>query len=242
MPPIRSRSTAIKYHEFYDNSYDTIHLRSNDNIYFKANKGRLIKSSMFFSDLLDEAGPITCPNDEDHPIDLDFASPIISTYLDIINVSTPYLVEIPYHTCKLLYALCDFTMSIQTLDTVRTMLLSSSAPKNTSQMIDLFKFACNVNDVELGKSVFSMFYQDATSKMNINGGKPKENSDPFLLMAKRLRPSWKLALFYALMQIQREQMTSLGISGKGTSARWTSKSADPVVNVRKYFNPAEFDQ
>ncbi|WWD09067.1 hypothetical protein V865_007187 [Kwoniella europaea PYCC6329] len=218
-------STSITYHVFYNHPEDTVAIRSNDNILFKTNRGRLVRASTFFSDMFDVCDSSTFTNNDDHPIDLEFSAKVITAYLDIISISGSHQLEADYYLLKQVYELCSFTISTKASNTVRKMLVRSAGYKEVDEPWDLFDFASDFNDVQLAQMTFSLLTPSA-----------------------RLRPSWQIALFHTLIQSDRVGTSRMSIVRNGRSSRAVAcpGTEEQTIFIQKdwttmgdRFNPAE---
>ncbi|KAK6905357.1 hypothetical protein I204_05307 [Kwoniella mangroviensis CBS 8886] len=256
MIPQKRKSASITYHVFYNHPEDTVAIRSNDNILFKTNRGRLVRASTFFSDMFDVCGSSTFPNNDDHPIDLQFSAKVITAYLDIISVSGSHQLEVDYYLLKQVYELFSFTISTKALNTIRKMLVISAGYKEVNERWDLFDFASDFNDVKLAQITFSLLTPSAVSEVLrgehrvLTGIDPKDERGNLLMWSKRLRPSWQIALFHALIQSDRAVTTRMSMVRNGRSSRDVAceSTKDQIISIQKdwtkmgdRFNPREFE-
>ncbi|WWC85933.1 uncharacterized protein L201_000803 [Kwoniella dendrophila CBS 6074] len=234
MPSKKRKAPSVIYHEFYNSPDDTVYIRSKDDIYFKANKSKLTRASTFFNDILDTSGPISCDNDEDHPIELDFTEKAITAYLDIVSISGSHWINLDYPTCKEVYAIGHFTMSNKAMETTRTMLGSMIIPLDSW---DLLIFASDHNDINLGRSALISFGEHELCndrKALCQKRYTKEDLTFFRNNIEKLRPSWQLALFHCLLD---NGQVTLGLGTYDLQAGFLLRHRE---NVEDHFNPEKY--
>ncbi|WWC99342.1 hypothetical protein V866_006243 [Kwoniella sp. B9012] len=256
MIPQKRKTATVNYHVFYNHPEDSVAIRSNDNILFKANRGRLVRASLFFSDMFDVCDSSSFTNNDDHPIDLEFSAKVITAYLDIISISGSHQLEVDYYLLKQVYELCLFTISTKALNTIRKMLVRSAGYKEVNEPWDLFDFASDFNDVKLAQMTFSLLTPSGVSEILCGqhrvhtGIDPKDERGNLLMWSKRLRPSWQIALFHTLIQSNRVATTRMSIVRNCRSSREVACPAtkEQIIFIQKdwrkmgdRFNPAEFE-